>query len=280
MNPRGILRDQSITHRASELKELLKLQADNKISTQDLLVKLNRCNEDVDLDNWITADPLMLKIKDKVQKIKFSQNHNSVLITGPSGTGKELLARALTTSSTPFIARNCAGFPKELISSLFFGHLKGTFTGADTDRDGLLVAAKNGVCFLDEIGDFPIELQATLLRAIQERVICRLGATTEQIPINCRFVAATKYNLRELVEQGKFREDLFARLMTFELQITGLKERVGDIPLIAEHGCDQAGNLLNWTSPLPEAIYPDIYKFNVRAIQTYVQRMITYGHYE
>jgi len=279
LGPRGIvLRD--TTYKATQYEELKKLTAQiasGQVTGADVFQRLTRKNVEVSLDKWITNDPAMLRLKSKVIAIqKNSSNHDAVLITGPSGTGKELIARAIGDNDEPFVARNCAGIPKELIASIFFGHLRGTFTGADSDRQGILVQAKAGVVFLDEIGDMPLELQAMLLRAIQEREVCRLGAV-ESIPIACRFVAATKFDLREQVEKGLFREDLFARLFTHELRVTGLESRKDDIPLIAAKGLDTSGNPLNWTEPIPDSVLPDIYRFNVRGIQTFVRRYKTYG---
>ena len=285
-----VIKDQNPIHKAGGLDELLKINKQG-IPIEEIISRITRSNTEVDLDLFITEDPLMLELKQRIIKIKaFTKNHCSVLITGPTGTGKELLARALAKEAdAPFVARNCAGFPKELIASMLFGHLRGTFTGADSDRHGILHQAKHGIVFLDEIADFPIELQATLLRALQERKVCRLGAV-ESIPIECRFVGATKFNLRERVEQGLFREDLFARLMAFELHITGLIDRPSDILLIAAQGCDQVGEPLDWPklakalqvtedTILGDNVLPDIYRYNVRGIQTFITRMKTYGHY-
>lgn len=266
--------------RAFKLKELEKYAEQarrGELTTVGLLGKLQRTNAEVDLDKFITADPDMLSLKSKIMAIQTTSNHYSVLITGPSGTGKELLAKSFIRNKDPFIARNCAGIPKELVSSLFFGHMRGTFTGADSDKHGILVQAGEGVVFLDEIADFPLELQATLLRAMQERVITRLGSV-EEIPIKCRFIAATKFDLREMIAQGKFREDLFARLFDFELRTKGLKDRPEDIPLIAKDGLDKSGKTLNWTDPIPPHALPDIYQFNVRGIQKFVMEERTFGY--
>lgn len=279
--PRGmILKD--VSFRANHIEELRKRNAelaDGKLTHNDLLASLTRPNLDVVLDNFITADSTMIKLKEDVANImRFSQNHNSVLITGPTGTGKELIARALLPNKAPFIARNCAGLPEELIYSLFFGHLKGTFTGADRDKHGILVEAKDGIVFLDEIADLSLKAQAMLLRALQERVICRLGAI-EDIPIECRFVGATKFDLRALVELKLFREDLFARLFDFEVKTIGLENRQCDIPLIAEKGLDKGGRPMNYTNIIPDNALHDIYKYNVRGIQRFVQHIKTFGGY-
>ncbi len=273
---------------STELSELLLLNGKN-LSEAQMVQMILRTGADTILDKFITADPAMLEMKKQVELIN-SLPYNRlapVLITGPSGSGKEIIAKSFRIPTQPFVARNCAAFPKDIIVSLLFGHLKGTFTGATEDKHGIFVQAKSGVVFLDEIAELPLEAQAILLRVLQERVVCRLGAV-EEIPIDCRIIAATKHNLRELVSKNLFREDLFARLMAFEVIITPLLSRPDDIALIAKEGLDLTGNPMNYAAPIllqdlelavPTKIYNDISLFNVRAIQAYVQRMRTYGKY-
>lgn len=255
---------------ADKLKEL-QHAAENGTTAQELLAKMTQSSVMDELDKWVTNDPAMLRIKTKICAIKDADLSVPVLITGPTGTGKELLARALRIIDQPFLAINCGGLPRELVPSIFFGYRKGAFTGAAADQEGMLVAAKTGVVFLDEIAELPLDLQATLLRAIQESEIYPIGSVNP-VKIRCRFVAATKHNLRELVEHNKFREDLFARLYTYEIRVSGLQSRPDDIPLIAKH--------LGWNNAIPDHVLPDIYKFNVRAIQTYIARMKTFGYYD
>lgn len=226
------------------------------------------------LDKWVTQDSAMIAMKAKVHIL--ADRKDPVLITGPSGTGKELIARALRIPGQPFVAVNCGGIlNKELAPALFFGHKKGTFTGAIEDKKGYLVEAEDGIIFLDEIGDLSQDLQAMLLRAMQESEIYPVGSV-EPIDISCRFVAATKKNLRSMVEEGTFREDLFARIYTFELRITPLTERPADIELIAQHL--RHGQPL--VEPFPQAVMDDIKRFNVRAIQTAIKRYELYGSYD
>lgn len=161
----------------------------------------------------------------------------SVLIHGESGTGKELAARALhdlsPRSRAPFIAINCAAIPKDLLESTLFGHKKGAFTGAVTDQDGKFVLADKGTIFLDEIGDLSLDLQAKLLRVLQERVVEPLGARISR-KIDVRIVCASHKKIDELVKQGRFREDLMYRIKVTELEIPALRDRVEDIePLVA-----------------------------------------------
>ena len=162
----------------------------------------------------------------------------TVMILGDSGTGKELVANALHKCSdraqAPFIPINCGAIPKELLESELFGHRKGAFTGAITDRRGRFELANGGTLFLDEIGDMTMDLQVKLLRVLQERTIDPVGST-ESKPIDVRVIAATHKNVEQLIKQGEFREDLFYRLNVMPMEIQPLAERKVDIPLLIEH---------------------------------------------
>lgn len=230
------------------------------------------------LKKFITADPAMLRVKDQIRQLRLLERPEPVLITGPSGTGKEILANALEEESCPFVAENCAAIPEELAESIFFGHKKGAFTGAFEERMGLLEEAGDGVIFLDEIGDMSLKIQAKFLRAIQDGTIRRVGST-QLIRLRCRFVAATKQNLEELVDKKLFREDLFARIMTFEIKVTGLRERPNDIPLITK-GLMSNRMAFDSLPPFPQSIQDKISRFNVRAIETALARWETFGSYD
>ena len=192
--------------------------------------------------NIVGQSPEMEKLYRILSKV--AQTTHPVLILGESGTGKELVARAIHASglhaSKPFLPVDCSSIVPTLMESELFGHVKGAFTGATRARDGLLVAAEGGTVFLDEIGEMPLDLQAKLLRALQEKEVRPVGAT-HRVKINMRVLAATNRNLAEMVEQGKFRRDLYYRLNVVKLVLPPLRERREDIPLLAAYFLDRIG---------------------------------------
>lgn len=169
---------------------------------------------------------------------KLARSQAPIYISGESGTGKELVARLIheqgPRSEEPFIAVNCGAIPYELMESEFFGHKKGSFTGAGSDKEGLFQAADGGTLFLDEVADLPLPMQVKLLRAIQEKAVRPLSGQKE-ISVDVRILCATHQNLAGLVKEGRFRQDLFYRLNVIDLPIPALRERLGDLPLLAEH---------------------------------------------
>ncbi|MBF8222300.1 two-component system response regulator GlrR [Halomonas sp. 328] len=184
----------------------------------------------------ITRSPEMERILEQAQMVAASDV--SVLVTGASGSGKELLASAIHKASPradkPFVAINCGALPEQLLESELFGHAKGAFTGAVSQHQGLFQAADGGTLFLDEIGDMPLPLQVKLLRALQERQVRPLGSTTS-IPIDVRIISATHRDLSRAMADGDFREDLYYRLNVVNLKLPALKERAEDVPLLAKH---------------------------------------------
>ncbi|MCE9625694.1 MAG: sigma-54 dependent transcriptional regulator [Deltaproteobacteria bacterium] len=175
-----------------------------------------------------------------IERLKTSDVN--VLVTGPSGTGKELIARAIHESSTraarPFITLNCSAIPETLLEGELFGYKKGAFTDAKADKKGLLAEAEGGTFFMDEIADLPLSLQPKLLRAIQQREIRALGSNISQT-INARLIAATNQDLKKMVSEKRFREDLFYRLNVVNLELPALQERREDIPLLVRHFLDK-----------------------------------------
>ncbi|HTO58428.1 MAG TPA: sigma-54 dependent transcriptional regulator, partial [Pseudomonadales bacterium] len=186
-------------------------------------------------DQIIGRSPAMMRVFEAVQKV--ADTDITVLIRGDSGTGKELVANALHYHSPrrtkPMVKVNCAAFSRELVESELFGHEKGAFTGAIAQREGKFEAADGGTLFLDEVGDMPLETQAKLLRAIQEKEVERVGGNTP-IKVDVRLIAATNHDLESQVRAGKFREDLYYRLKVVELVIPPLAERREDVPLLIQ----------------------------------------------
>ncbi len=192
------------------------------------------------LGNIIGRSGEMDKIYRILSKVAFTAH--PVLILGESGTGKEMIARAIhangPNAAKPFIPVDCSSLVPTLVESELFGYVKGAFTGAVRSKDGLLVSAEGGTVFLDEIGELPVDLQAKLLRALQEKEVRPVGAT-HRVAINVRILAATNRNLTEMVEQGRFRKDLYYRLNVVNLRLPSLRQRREDIPLLIAHFLDR-----------------------------------------
>jgi two-component system response regulator PilR (NtrC family) len=186
--------------------------------------------------NIIGRSDSMLSVFQLVETI--APTNSTVLITGESGTGKELVARAIHFNSLrkdrPFVAVNCGALPETLLDSELFGHMRGAFTGADTNKKGLIEVAEKGTIFLDEIGEMSPQVQVKLLRVLQERKFRRLGGT-EEVEADIRVITATNRDLSKMVAEGQFREDLFYRINVIPIRLPALRERGEDIPLLAEH---------------------------------------------
>lgn len=217
----------------------------NNVELRDILQKAVYQSHVPTADAWRQAIVTRSKVMEAVleQAYRVAQRDVSVLITGASGTGKELLANAIHLASPrarrPFIAINCGALPEHLLESELFGHAKGAFTGAVTEHAGLFREADGGTLFLDEIGDMPLPLQVKLLRALQERQIRPVGSA-KSIPIDVRVISATHRDLKQAMQEQSFREDLYYRLNVVNLQLPSLRERAEDIPLLARHVLQQS----------------------------------------
>lgn len=217
--------------------EILGLTVDRAFRLYDLQQenrRLQAMRQPDALGSLITRDPEMLRICRTIEKV--APTNATVLLLGESGTGKELLARGLHNTSPRrderFVAINCAAIPENLLESELFGYEKGAFTGASKTTQGKIETANRGTLMLDEIGDLPMALQAKLLRFLQERVIERIGGRQE-IPVDVRIVCATHQDLKSLIREGRFREDLYYRLAEIVITVPPLRDRIGDAALLA-----------------------------------------------
>ncbi len=235
---------------------------------------------DIEADLLGDSTP-MQRLREMIRKVARSQS--PVYIRGNTGTGKELVARLIHRSSGrkdgPFVPVNCGAIPAELMESEFFGHRKGSFTGAHQDKPGLFEAASGGTLFLDEVAELPLSMQVKLLRAIQERRTKPVGGTSEQ-PVDVRILSATHQNLAELVRRGEFRNDLLYRLNVIELRVPDLRERGEDIGMLARVFLDR----LNQASDEPPRSFTDEamavlagyhYPGNIRELENVVERAFT-----
>ena len=228
--------------------------------------------------SYVFVDPLSQHLLALAQRV--AQTDVATLLVGPTGAGKEVLARVIHESSPrakgPFVAMNCAAMPEHLIEDMLFGHEKGAFTGAQKDHKGLFEQGQGGTVFLDEIGEMPIQLQAKLLRVLQEKKLNRLGSETA-IDLDIRIVAATNKDLKLAIEKHEFREDLYFRISTFKLKISPLSQRPGDIlPLVtqsfARHSKDKVPYELTLDAQRVLEQYP--WPGNVRELENVVQRAV------
>ncbi|HWS18715.1 MAG TPA: sigma-54 dependent transcriptional regulator [Candidatus Elarobacter sp.] len=227
-------------HKGPGLLEELKLAVARAIETlalqrENFAFKRDAASRN-SLDNFIGSSPVIEKLKATIRTV--APTASTVLIYGESGTGKELVARAVHSCSTrgsePFVSINCGAFPETLLESELFGYVKGAFTGASQNKRGLFEVASTGTIFLDEIGEMSVSMQVKLLRVLQERTIRPVGGTQET-PVDVRVIAATNRDLREMVANGTFREDLYYRVSVIPIQVPALRERRDDVELLANH---------------------------------------------
>src|SRR5215470_15297444 len=263
------------------------ISTDKLLLTVENVLKLSRLEEEnrqlrsrVGRHEIVRAGEAMRRVMAQVDRVAASESR--VCILGETGTGKELIARALHERSPrkngPFVTLNCAAVPAELIESELFGHEKGSFTGAASHHIGKFEQANHGTLFLDEIGDMPVVMQAKLLRVLEERQVERVGGD-RTIPVDVRVIVATHRNLEELVKKGQFRQDLFHRLYVYPLVLPPLRERADDIPALIDHFARQVAQVNGWKPKpfTPEAI-AELRRYswpgNVRELRNLVERLL------
>ena len=258
------------------LKQALRsryLEEENRLLRQEL-------NKQQEEHQIIGNSPSIQNVNQLIEKVRLSSAN--VLITGDTGTGKEMVARTLHYKSPlkkrPFIAINCGAIPETLLESELFGHKRGAFTGAVLDKKGVFQAADGGSLFLDEIGELSIEMQAKLLRAVQEQVIRPVGSV-EDIKINTRLITATNRNLEQRIKEEKFRQDLYYRFNVIQIHLTPLRERREDIPLLTQHFVKKYSQKMQKKPPSisKEAmmkIESYTYPGNIRELENLVERTL------
>jgi two-component system response regulator PilR (NtrC family) len=252
-----------------------------KLVTAALKVRGTAAPKSPAMDALVGASPALERVRAIVAKVARSQA--PVHISGESGTGKELVARMIHESGPrregPFVPINCGAIPTELMESEFFGHKKGSFTGAVADKVGLVQAAEGGTLFLDEVADLPRHMQVKLLRVIQEKMIRPVGQAAE-IPVDVRILSATHKQLSELVAEGSFREDLFYRINVIGLQVPPLRERGDDTLLLAYHILErlaavQGAPTPHLTQDAQAALLSYRFPGNVRELENILERALT-----
>lgn len=249
-----------------------------KVSNENVFLKRQLKSKD-DFKNIIGKSEPMQKVFDRVEKV--ANTDSTILIRGESGTGKELVARSIHykshRSNKSFVTINCGALPENLLESELFGHVKGSFTGAIRDKDGLFKVACGGTFFLDEVGETSPAIQVKLLRVLQEREIIPVGGT-EPIKVNVRLIAATNADLEESVRQGNFRADLYYRLNVIPIVIPPLKDRTDDIPLLVEHFLKRASDRTKRKKTISKEAMDLMVNYewpgNVRELENIVERAI------
>lgn len=249
------------------------LEVENRILKKELV-------KEYSFQGLVGNSEAMHKIYELIKRV--SHGPTNVLITGESGTGKEVVAKSIhyngNLKDKPFVTINCGAIPENLMESEMFGHKKGSFTGAVVDKVGLFEVADGGTLFLDEVGELTLTIQVKLLRAIQERVIRRVGATDDQ-KVEVRIIAATNRDLEEMVKIGKFRQDLFYRLNVINIRTPSLRERKDDIPLLANHFLKKYNDRLTKviggiSAEAMEALKKYDYPGNVRELENIIERTV------
>ncbi len=257
------------------------LTVQNALEKARMVRKLEQLSQESQRSNvLIGSSPPMSKLKEELQRA--AQSDSRILIIGENGTGKELVARQIhrlsRRAAAPFVEVNCAAIPEDLIESELFGHMKGSFTGATSDRPGRFEQADGGTLFLDEVADMSLKTQAKVLRVLQEQRFERVGGTAP-IQVDVRVVAATNKDLADEISENRFREDLYFRLAVIPLEMPPLRERQEDIPLLVEHFIDYFARELGRRpkrvgAQAMEALVAHGWPGNVRELRNFVERML------
>ncbi len=260
------------------------IRIENLLEHKNLIQENKYLREQIDkeynFNHIIGESPEMKRVYKMVERV--SQATSNVLITGQSGTGKELVARAIHSNSdrakNPFLAINCGAIPENLVESELFGHKKGAYTGADSDKDGIFVAANGGTVFLDEVAEIPLNLQVNLLRVLQEREVKPVGSN-KTISFDTRIISATNKDLGKEVANDNFRDDLYYRLNVVEISLPPLQQRRDDIPLLAHHFLQKYNkelkrNLKGITSEAMGAMMAYEWKGQVRELENVIERAV------
>jgi two-component system, NtrC family, response regulator PilR len=271
-------------HKGPGLLEELKLAVGRALETlilqrENFAFKRDAASRN-SLENFIGSSPVIEKLKATIRTV--APTASTVLIYGESGTGKELVARAVHSCSTratePFVSINCGAFPETLLESELFGYVKGAFTGASQNKRGLFEVASSGTIFLDEIGEMSLSMQVKLLRVLQERTIRPVGGTQET-PVDVRVIAATNRDLREMIANGTFREDLYYRVSVIPIQVPALRERREDVELLANHFLKKYStaaqkSILRISQESLDALKTFEWPGNVRQLENTVERAV------
>jgi DNA-binding NtrC family response regulator len=266
--------------RVEELRMLLRRMEEKVRLVQENRVLRERVETDQELDGIIGESAKIREILRMISRLK--DTWTPVLICGESGTGKELVARAIhyrgTFAKRPFVAVDCGALVPTLMESDLFGYAKGAFTGASKSKVGLFQAADGGTIFLDEIGELPLELQAKLLRVLQEKEVRPVGSN-ENIHVQVRVVAATNRDLESAIREGTFRKDLFFRLNVVSINLPGLRERRSDIPMLAQYFLDRLaeGANMKFTPAAMKLLMRYDWPGNVRELENSISRAVTLG---
>lgn len=265
-----------------EIRLVVKNALEKKRLRGEVSVLREKIKTTYELGNIFYRSPKMQELLRTLPKI--AESNSNVLITGESGTGKEFFATALHNLSLRkeknFVTINCASLPEGLLESELFGHMKGAFTGAVSNKQGLFEVADKGTLFLDEIGDMPLSLQAKLLRVLENGTFRRVGGTSD-IRVDVRIIAATNKNLKEEIEAGRFREDLFYRLNVIPIHLPPLRERKEDIPLLVDYFIKKFSKTPKRISPGAMRLLMNCpWKGNIRELENVIERMILMTDHE